>query len=112
MTEHDPPPATDSPPRLEVEASPATRPLSPAHTAEEARRPALALLDRLHAADAITLEERSNGRSAILRGQLDELLVPVLEAETPPPIAGSAPGAQPAGRSIGDHLRAQGVLRQ
>ena len=92
MTEHDPPPASDPPPRLGVDASPATRPVSPAHTAEEARRPALALLDRLYASDAITLTELSRGRSAILRGQLDELLVPVLDA------------------GIGDDLRAPGVL--
>jgi hypothetical protein len=90
MTEHDPPPAAHPP-----------RSRSPALAAEEARRPALALLDRLFAADAITLEELSNGRKAILGGRLDDILVPVPHAEAPPPVE----------RSIGDCLREQGVLR-
>lgn len=111
MTEDDPPPATDPPPPLDGDAGPATRPISPAQTAEEARRPALALLDRLYAASAITLTELTRGRGAILRGGLDELLVPALGAEAPAPIAGSPQDAPPAGRSIGDDLRAQGVLR-
>jgi hypothetical protein len=51
------------------------------------------LLDRLFLSDAITLTELSRGRGAILRGHLDELLVPVLDA------------------GIGDHLGARGVLR-
>jgi hypothetical protein len=101
MTENDPPPAADRPPPHDVEASPAAPPASPARTAEEARRPALALLDRLFAADAITLTELSNGRRAILGGQLDDILVPVLDAEASPPVE----------RSIGDCLREQGVLR-
>ena len=84
MTEHDPPPASD-----------------PTRTAEEARRPALAVLDRLYASDAITLAELGRGRRAILQGRLDDILVPLLDAEAPPP----------AERSIGDHLRDQGVLR-
>ena len=101
MTEHDPPPAADRPPRPDVDASPASRPVLPAHTAEEARRPALALLGRLYASGAITLTELSNARNAILGGRLDDILVPVLEAEASPP----------GGRSIGDCLREQGVLR-
>ncbi len=101
MTENDPPSAADRPPRLDVDASPAGRPAPPAHAAEEARRPALALLDRLFSSDAITLEELSNGRSAILGGRLDDILVPVLDSEASPPVE----------RSIGDCLREQGVLR-
>lgn len=109
MIEHDPQPASDPPPRLDADARPVTRPVSPARTVEEARRPALALLDRLHEANAITLAELSRGRSAILGGELDELLVPV-GAEAPTPIAGSAQGAQPVRRSIGDYFRQRGVL--
>ena len=110
MTEHDPPPAAGPPPRHDAGASPATGPLPPAQTAEEARRPALALLDRLYEADAITLNELTRGRSAILRGGLDELLVPA-PGDEPSPIAGSAPDPRPGERSIGDYLRARGVLR-
>jgi hypothetical protein len=110
MTEHDPPRASATPPRLDIDPSPATGPVVPPQTAEEARRPALALLDRLHASDAITLTELSRGRSAILRGQLDELLVPAPDADAPSAIAGSAQSAERLGGSIGDGLRAQGVL--
>lgn len=103
MTEHDPPPAAD--------ASPAIRPVLPVPAAEEARRPALALLDRLREANAITPTELSRGRTAILGGELDELLLPPLGAEAPPPTAGAAQGPHPAGRhSIGDYLREGGAL--
>ena len=105
MTEHDPPPATDPPPWLDVRASPAGRPLPPALAPEEVRRPALELLERLYQARAITLTELDRGRRAILRGELDDLLVPALGDEGPPPNRGSAQGAPRAGRSIGDYLR-------
>ena len=69
---------------------------------EEARLPALALLDRLFATARSPSTELGSARSVVLGGRLDELLVPALDAEAPP---------IPAGHSIGDHLRAQGVLR-
>ena len=100
MAEHDPPHAAGPPSRRDVDGGPATPAVSSARTAEEARRPTLALLDRLYAANAITLTERNKGRSAILGGELDEFLVPVLGAEQ----------AHPAGGSIGDYLRADGAL--